>query len=507
MKVLVRLILLLLAAALATPIAAQQAPSFGLDGTPLRKQETRLQATPQHAMAAGDTLELVIEGEAGEGNDVGWRLLASPAALATRGDLEDDVSLTVEEGSIEAFYTWDTYPDGTTTSATPLEPGRGFLLYLFDDEDDPIDPALTLDLPGPANTSDVTVAPLPRNAQLHLLGNPFMEAFELDALELPARGFQATVQIPNPATSSYVLRTTSDTLAAWQGFIAERSALGAGATSLTFPLDGRVDTVVALVGKRGAEPSAALAFDLIGRDAQDAVITHDEAIRLVFHEGAQAGWDVYEASKLPPLRPVPSVQLALLGSHGDAAVDLAQASFAPGGTRPVEVGAALRPFYVEDGASIDMELRWDVAVLAAWSATLIDEASGQEVDLLAEESYRFTFEPSEGAAPRFRLRVDRAGASSRDGEEPRGAASALEAVYPNPAGGAATIRYRLARPTPIHVSVIDVLGRTVEVLANGPEAGGSHELRWRPASLAPGTYFVRLQTEEGSFTQPVLVTR
>ncbi len=58
------------------------------------------------------------------------------------------------------------------------------------------------------------------------------------------------------------------------------------------------------------------------------------------------------------------------------------------------------------------------------------------------------------------------------GEETTGTAArfALDAVFPNPTTGRATVRYTLAAAGDVRLEAYDVLGRRVAVLAEGPQA-------------------------------------
>jgi len=73
-------------------------------------------------------------------------------------------------------------------------------------------------------------------------------------------------------------------------------------------------------------------------------------------------------------------------------------------------------------------------------------------------------------------------------------------MLPNPApGGLATVSFRLgADAARCRVDVIDVRGRVVSVLADGPRPAGAHALsiaaRGRPA-LAAGLYWLRVDAD------------
>ncbi|MFM7231589.1 MAG: Calx-beta domain-containing protein [bacterium] len=90
-------------------------------------------------------------------------------------------------------------------------------------------------------------------------------------------------------------------------------------------------------------------------------------------------------------------------------------------------------------------------------------------------------------------------------------AFALAPVTPNPTVGAARLDFALPRESRVRLSVVDLMGRTVAVLADGVFPAGRHTARWdgpaAGASRAAGIYFARL--EAGSFhaTRRFAVTR
>ena len=81
----------------------------------------------------------------------------------------------------------------------------------------------------------------------------------------------------------------------------------------------------------------------------------------------------------------------------------------------------------------------------------------------------------------------------------------LEAPRPNPAAGPVTVPFRLAEAGPVTLRVLDVLGREVAVLADGPRAAGAHTAVWQPT--AAGTYLVVLEAAGARASRPVAVVR
>ena len=75
----------------------------------------------------------------------------------------------------------------------------------------------------------------------------------------------------------------------------------------------------------------------------------------------------------------------------------------------------------------------------------------------------------------------------------------LEQNYPNPFNPHTTITFGLPRSSLVHLSVFDILGRELSVLADGRRDAGVYSVEFDGVNLASGVYFYRLQA--GEFTQ------
>ncbi|MBO6575476.1 MAG: DUF11 domain-containing protein [Rhodothermales bacterium] len=73
--------------------------------------------------------------------------------------------------------------------------------------------------------------------------------------------------------------------------------------------------------------------------------------------------------------------------------------------------------------------------------------------------------------------------------------------YPNPFNPTTAITFDLPEASPVRLSVFDLLGREVRVLADGPMAAGRHEVRFEAGDLPSGTYLYRLETSVGSVSR------
>ena len=69
---------------------------------------------------------------------------------------------------------------------------------------------------------------------------------------------------------------------------------------------------------------------------------------------------------------------------------------------------------------------------------------------------------------------------------------ALEQNYPNPFNPSTTIRYTLARPAHVNLSVFNLQGQRVDTIVDNYEIAGYYQIRWQPRGLASGVYYYQL---------------
>ena len=84
---------------------------------------------------------------------------------------------------------------------------------------------------------------------------------------------------------------------------------------------------------------------------------------------------------------------------------------------------------------------------------------------------------------------------------------ALDAPFPNPAGTGATFRFSLDAAAEVRLTLYDVLGRAVAVLAEGMRGAGFHTAMAATDGLANGVYFARLEAGGQITTQSLTVQR
>ena len=279
-------------------------------------------------------------------------------------------------------------------------------------------------------------------------------------------------------------------LPAAQGFWVEGSA--STPLTLTFDRAWKAPTGAPVHAGRGSETAVAqLRLRLVGEGLEAT-----EPVAL-FLEGGADGADLYDASWMASLASESAAATFVRAEDGRALVFEGR----PVGTRqPLSVA-------VQTTRAGTYTLSWPALDLApAGPLALVDLQAGTRVDLRAEPSYTFTMAGS-GAAPstgapvaaarpapaRFEVTFGTAtAADDPSADDPPESDALLAGVRPNPTAGAATLRFALPEAGSARVSVVDLLGRTVAIVAEGERAAGWHEVALDARRLPAGVYVVRL---------------
>jgi flagellar hook capping protein FlgD len=88
----------------------------------------------------------------------------------------------------------------------------------------------------------------------------------------------------------------------------------------------------------------------------------------------------------------------------------------------------------------------------------------------------------------------------------------LDPVAPNPLGGAALVRFALPAPGRVRVTIHDLAGRLVRLLADETSEAGSRSLLWdgrdeQGRRVPPGPYFLRLDSNGATVGRKMMVLR
>ncbi len=82
------------------------------------------------------------------------------------------------------------------------------------------------------------------------------------------------------------------------------------------------------------------------------------------------------------------------------------------------------------------------------------------------------------------------------------------ACTPNPVSDVATINYSLETLSDVTISLLDLNGRNIAVLADGNQPAGDHQLQWDARSipqLSKGIYFLRINTGSATAVKKIIV--
>jgi Neuraminidase (sialidase) len=83
----------------------------------------------------------------------------------------------------------------------------------------------------------------------------------------------------------------------------------------------------------------------------------------------------------------------------------------------------------------------------------------------------------------------------------------LVSPYPNPFNGKTTIVFEIPERTLVRLSVLDLLGREVRVLANQVVEAGVHRFIMDAAGLSTGVYYLAFFTQEAKEVRPIVLVK
>jgi photosystem II stability/assembly factor-like uncharacterized protein len=85
--------------------------------------------------------------------------------------------------------------------------------------------------------------------------------------------------------------------------------------------------------------------------------------------------------------------------------------------------------------------------------------------------------------------------------------ASLDGVRPNPITSAGLLRFSVATPGPVRITLHDMLGRELRVIADGRVEAGEHEARFDAAGLPGGVYHCRMNVAGTTISRAVVVAR
>jgi hypothetical protein len=79
-------------------------------------------------------------------------------------------------------------------------------------------------------------------------------------------------------------------------------------------------------------------------------------------------------------------------------------------------------------------------------------------------------------------------------------------LYPNPAREEFTLNYDLSRKMPVRITLTDIAGKEILLVADGPQMAGKHQQIVNTTTLPNGVYFIRLDEGTASHVEKISVT-
>lgn len=83
----------------------------------------------------------------------------------------------------------------------------------------------------------------------------------------------------------------------------------------------------------------------------------------------------------------------------------------------------------------------------------------------------------------------------------------LESIHPNPLNQEARISFRIPEPGHVKLLVYNQLGQQVARLADEKLPAGIHQKTWNPGNMAPGTYFIQLESGGMMSVRKAMITK
>ena len=477
------------------------------------------------------TSPFTIESVTISGN-AGFRMLSAPVSNGTYTDLLSELwtqgmtGSDAAEASGDNVWTWTVGSGGAgswsvvSNLGNNMTAGEGILVYAFADNnnDGTDDLPVTLSVSGSESSGDVRYPAIGsiEDTRFGFAGNPYYQTIDWDDV---ARTYvSATVYIHDDAKSGgagYISwngssgDVTNGLIAPFQGFVVTASG---GAGYITIQTADKSSTAGTLFRTLdgASDGSSYLEFTTADGGYNKSWLS--------FRQDGEVGPDDRDALKLMPL--MASSRLVSMTHNGENSLDINNLPFEYEGTISIPMDVMSLTLEEENyvtGTS-EVSMSWNLDNLPEHiDLTLMDNLTGEMVYLNNELSHTFATEPKgsfsasyDGAVgiypllgdARFSLQVSY-GALDNAPVKAIPKDYALSPVYPNPFNPSATVRFDVPEVSRVELQVYDVTGKLVETLLNERMTAGQHQYTWQPQELATGTYFLRLNTANQTFTQKV----
>lgn len=486
---------------------------------------------------------------------IGWRLISSPFNT-TYGDLLDG---TLTQGYSGAFYSTGTNPGDTlqpnvltyvesasgtdnqrfrapTSAATSVSQGQGMFLFVFGNiAADPLyNDALpdTLDASGEEWDGDGTEVDFgitytaAADSGWNLVGNPFAATIDWDdAPNWTKTNVESTIYIWDPAanggdgeylTWNGVTGTlpNSGLIAPFQGFWVKASD-----AAPVLKVNKEAKTTLGTFLRKQAEIDSSKSkqsnSDGLIPQIQLAVTSEfgrTKRTNIILTENAQVGKDDLDGFRLLPLSSSHLEFHTLLENGTELAINNLPANFTSRYFIPLHFDA------YENGvpANGSYKMVWGDfrGIPEDWILTLIDNETGEEINLLNQLEYEFNHSTRakirrnlDPLSPQAKLRAKAYSMSTRftlkisteqiERDVPE--QIFLNQNYPNPFNPSTTIEFGVHESANVTLELFDILGRKIQTLVNEVRNPGRYQVRFNANTIASGVYFYRLKANSEVF--------
>jgi hypothetical protein len=459
-------------------------------------------------------------------------MLSAPVSNGTYTDLLSELwtqgmtGSDAAEASGDNVWIWTVGSGGAgswsvvSNLGNTMTAGEGILVYAFADNnnDGTDDLPVSLSVSGTESSGDVRYPAIGTidDTRYGFAGNPYYQTIDWD--DVAKTNVSATVYVYDDAKSGGA------------GYISWNGSSGDVSNGLIAPFQGFVVTASGGAGyitiQEADKSSTAGTFyrmlDEVNEGSSYLEFSTAEGgyskSWLSFRQDGEIGSDDRDAKKLMPL--MASSRLVSLTHNEENSLDINNLPYSHEGT--ISIPLDVMSLSVEDNnyvtSTTEVSMNWNLNDLPDHiELTLMDNITGDITYLNQEMSHSFTteskgsfsatFDDPVGIYPmigesRFTLNVTY---SALDNHSIKVTPSeyALNPVYPNPFNPSATIQFNTPEVSRVELQVFDVKGALVETLLNQLMISGQHQYTWQPKSLPTGTYFLKLITNNQTFTQKV----
>lgn len=477
----------------------------------------------------------------------GWRTISSPTRSTSFADLLKNIRVQGISGTSDAdnpnasVLRWEESSGSFVTPASVtenLEPGLGYAVYFFDDEDEResgiqggfpkvIDTNSGEGRSQPENPGAVTVRVSATDTDgngidgmegWNMLGNPFGIPISVDALletfEEADAEVNANIYVWAPnrrGGGEYVAYPAGQnmTIEPFQAFWVRFTEPGLR-TEVTLNRSELAKKVQRGLSAYEEVPAFAFTLELHGEQAFDTY-------ELQFSRDGSPGLDRRDAYKLFALNP------EAIGLYSSIAGNKLMRNVLPD-----ELDSDLEiPIHFDPDDRNSLTFQWKQLdeVPSDWNISLTDRENNRTINLRRATDYRFNIQgtPEERFSARENTLIKQGFPETGDsrfvlsiqpgGVAPGNASQLPESVklnpnYPNPFTTSTTIPFELAEDSEVTLTIWNMIGQKVATLVDGMREAGSHtDVSWNANNMPSGIYIARFEVGGEVYTRKMTLIK